>query len=195
MARKKRKITFHYLKISEDNLDVSEIYNNLIDAILNLEKPQRKIEHSSNKFYLLDTCETIEAKKKIVFKSASYNFRPKLINNVTITERESPKELSEGERQKTHIVTKSNNNEILIIAEKAYLGVNINQVIRYLNHFIYLLDMDETFIFYYETIAKDNFIEEIENLDRVTYADVIVDKQMLGSEALNFSDRINEGNF
>lgn len=192
MARKKRKITFHYLKINNEELNIIDVYNNLVTAIVRLGKPDRKIEQGFHKFYLIDSCENIRLKKKIVFKNASYNFRPKLIDNITISERDSPKELGEGERQKTHIITKIVDEEILLIAEKSFYGVNINQIIKYLNHFTYLLDLDENFTFYYETIAKDNFIEEIENLERITYADVIVDKQLLGSEALNFSSRINE---
>lgn len=192
MARKKRKICFHYLKINDENMDVNETFNNLLSKIKDLDKPSRKIEQGHNRFYLLDNLETIRDKNKIIFKNAAYNFRPKLIDNVTIAERDSPKQLGEGERQKTHIITKTIKGEVLIVIEKSHFGVSINNFIRYLNHFSNLLELENNFSFFYETLAKDDFLEEIDRLERITYADVMVDKQMLGSDALNFSERTTE---
>jgi len=194
MPRKKRKICFHYLKVNNEDIDVNTVFTNLLAKINDLDKPHRKIEHGHNRFYLLDNYEVINSKKMILFKNAAYNFRPKLIDNITITERDSPKQLGEGERQKTHILSKNINGEILILIEKSHFGVSINNFIRYLNHFIYLLELEDNFRFYFETLAKDNFLEEVERLERVTYADVTVDKQLLGSDALNFSDRTTEVN-
>ena len=39
---------------------------------------------------------------------------------------------------------------------------------------------------------KDDFLDEIGHLSRVTCADIFVDKQLLGSEALDYSNRINQ---
>lgn len=166
----------------------------MLDKIDQLDKPSRKIEQGHNRFYLLDNRSFSNGKNKITFKNAAYNFRPKLIDNVTITERDSPKQLGEGERQKTHLITKNINGEILIIIEKAHFGVSINSFVKYLNHFTNLLEIEDNFLFIYETLAKDDFLDEINRLQRVTYADVIVDKQLLGSDALNFSDRTAEVN-
>ena len=194
MPRKRRKICFHYLKINDENVDVIETFNNLLMKIEELDKPDRKIEQGHNRFYLLDSRSITSGKNKITFKNAAYNFRPKLIDNVTIAERDSPKQLGEGERQKTHIITKPLNGEVLIVIEKSHFGVSINNFIKYLNHFINLLELEDNFRFYFETLAKDNFLDEIDKLQRITYADVIVDKQLLGSDALNFSDRTTEVN-
>ena len=51
------------------------------------------------------------------------------------------------------------------------------------------LELESPIRFDFETIAKDNFLEEIENLSRVVSADVYVDKQLLGSEVLDYSER------
>ena len=44
--------------------------------------------------------------------------------------------------------------------------------------------------FRFNMIPRDDFREVLENMQRVTFAEVFIDKQILGGDALNFSDRI-----
>lgn len=190
--RKKRKIGFYYLTLLSGN-DVSEKLNLTLSHISNLQNIQRKINITGNKFGLLDSVNTFaeNTRHQIVFKSAVHSFRPPLLSSLTVDERDSPKEIEEGEVERTHIVTKATNGDVILVLEKFLGSININQFIKYLNHFSPPLESDNHYKFGYEIIAKDDFLEEIANLTRVTCAEVYVDKQLLGSESLNYSERIS----
>lgn len=97
--------------------------------------------------------------------------------------------MEEGETQKTHLITKAINGDLIIILEKHQAGMTIQQIKSYLNFFASFLEVETQISFDFETIAKDNFLEEIESLSRVVSADVYVDKQLLGSEVLDYSER------
>jgi hypothetical protein len=197
MARKKRKIGFYYLTvINNGDLTILESYNKILKFIERKIKNERKQDLGNNKFCLLDKIkfDSGDEVSKLVFKSAKHNFRPNLIHKDTAEERDSPKQKEEGEIQKTHVVTKGKNGDLIFILEKHLNGLNINQVINYLNHFSKLKSKEKPMLFNFETIVKDDFLEEIDNLSRVICANIHVDKQLLGSEALNYSNRIDQAN-
>lgn len=190
--RKKRKIGFYYLKLQIGD-NINEKLNLTLSYIIGLEKINRKTNISGNKFGFLNSINTFnqDTRHQIIFKSAVHSFRPPLLNSLTVDERESPKEIEEGETEITHIVTKATNGDVIIVLEKFLGSININQFIKYLNHFALLAETENEFMFGYDIIAKDDFLEEVENLTRVTCAEVYIDKQMLGSESLNYSERIS----
>jgi hypothetical protein len=194
MPRKKRKIGFYYLTVSNKEITASEAFNQVINHINELERANRRLNLGNNKFCLLDDFQHFQQNKrsKILFKSATHSFRPNLIHRETITERESPKQLQEGETQKTHLVTKSINGELVFLMEKHLNGIGANQFIKYLNHFLEQIETEIPFLFSFEIMVKDNFLDEIELLNRVTCAEVFIDKQLLGSDALDYSNRINQ---
>lgn len=190
--RKKRKIGFYYLTLLSGN-NISEKLNLTLSYINSLEKIDRKTDLSGNKFGFLNSINTFneDTRHQIIFKSAVHSFRPPLLNSLTVDERESPKEIEEGETEVTHIVTKAINGDVILVLEKFLGSININQFVKYLNRFASQMEIGNHFKFGYDIIAKDDFLEEVENLSRVTCAEVYIDKQMLGSESLNYSERIN----
>lgn len=160
--------------------------------IFNKEKIDRKYEFDSSKFCILEQFQKYGSStvSKIIFKSAMHGFRPNLIHSETIEERSNPKYIKEGEIEHTHILSRLIDNNILILLEKHQSGISIKQFITYLNN--YTSDcFDDGGEFSYSIEMKDNFLEEIAKLDRVSSAEIIVDKQILGGEALNFSTRTN----
>ena len=191
MATKTRKIGFYYLTLVSGELSISDALNQTLNYINNLQKVDRNRTIKNPKFGFLDTINsnTGNTKHKLIFKSASHSFRPPLVHRDTIAERESPKSMEEGETQKTHLITKAINGDVIVILEKHQQGLTINQIKYYLNYFAMFLELESPIRFDFETIAKDNFLEEIENLSRVVSADVYVDKQLLGSEVLDYSER------
>jgi|SRR5690606_203099 len=193
MATKIRKIGFYYLTLISGDTTIETALKQTLNYIENLSKVDRNRTIKSPKFGFLDTINsnTQNTIHKIIFKSASHSFRPPLVHRDTIAERESPKSMEEGETQKTHLVTKAINGDVIILLEKHQAGLNMNQIKKYLNYFAMFLDVETQIRFDFETIAKDNFLEEIDNLSRVVSADVYVDKQLLGSEVLNYSERTN----
>ncbi|TJY37692.1 hypothetical protein [Pontimicrobium aquaticum] len=191
MTTKSRKIGFYYLTLISGNTTIDNALNETLNYIDNLSKVDRNRTIKSPKFGFLDNINSNSqrTKHKIVFKSASHSFRPPLVHRDTIAERESPKSMEEGETQKTHLVTKAINGDVIVLLEKHQAGLNMNQIKNYLNYFAMTLDVETQIRFDFETIAKDNFLEEVENLSRVVSADVYVDKQLLGSEVLDYSER------
>lgn len=193
MPRKKRKIGFYYLSVNEGNELVSS-YNEVINYINSLQKQARTHDLGNNKFCFLESYETNanQSINKMILKCAKHSYRPNLVHRDTIIERENPKQLQEGEIEKSHIVMKIAEDTISIILDKHFGGVTIRQFVNYLNRFSHNLESEIPIRFGFEIVVKENFLEEIENLHRVTCADVVVDKQLLGSDALNYSNRINQ---
>lgn len=191
--KKKRKIGFYYLTLNSSDFNIQDVFVKLIDTIISNDKAERKENLNGDKFCLLDYFKKFTANNRchLVFKSATHSFRPPLLDSETATERDNPKRLQEGERHKTHIISKAINGDLILIVEKGKDTLNMNQIVSYLNHFLPLLDLDVHLRFGYEIIAKDNFLEEVKNLNRVLCADVFVDKQLLGSQSLNYSERLN----
>ncbi|PCI03616.1 MAG: hypothetical protein COB81_03775 [Flavobacteriaceae bacterium] len=193
MVRKIRKIGFYYLTLEEGDLSVLDSLNLVLDYIDGLPNTDRKRVVSGPKFGLLHSIRSFNRKTRhqLIFKSAIRNFRPPLLDSLTVSERDSPKRIEEGELQKTHFVTKVVGGDVIIILEKFLGCISIKQAIKYLNHFARLLDLDDRIKFGFETIAKDNFLEEINGMARVTCADVYVDKQLLAGDVLDYSERIS----
>ncbi len=195
MATKKRKIGFYYLTLTlnENDIEIQDALNQVLIHINNLNKVDRKKTLTGKKFGLLDNINSNRerTKHKLLFKSATHSFRPPLIDKTTANERVSPKTINEGEIHKTHITTKTINGDIIIVLEKHLNAMTINQIIDYLNYYALQLEDENQFTFSSEIIVKDDFLEEIDDLSRVVCADVYVDKQVLGGDALNFSERIN----
>lgn len=191
MATKTRKIGFYYLTLVSGEIPINDALSQTLDSISNLEKVDRKQIIREPKFGFIDIINSNNGNTihKLMFKSASHSFRPPLVHRDTVQERESPKSMEEGETQKTHLITKAINGDVIIVLEKHQNGLTIEQVKNYLNKFASELELENRIKFDYEAIAKDNFLEEIENLTRVISADVYADKQLLGSDSLNYSER------
>jgi hypothetical protein len=146
-----------------------------------------KIEESSNK-------SRIEIYG--FFKSARNKFRPNLVNRRTGIERPNPKLLAEGDIEKTHFVIVLDNslNEVYFVHEFNFHGLTINNVIDYFRFFAkeYATEnkLPKNYTLKHQIIPKSGFIEALKSMGRVKVADVYIDKQLLGSEALNLSNRI-----
>lgn len=192
MSTKSRKIGFFYLT-AQPNINVAESIKILLTEIANIPKEVRKFELGSNKFMLLDsyTLTNNGLKSKILVKSATHSYRPNLLHRDTVEERENPKLLEEGDSEKTHIAMKFIGSRVCFILEKKQAGINIRQLINYLNNYSHNRNEGSGVTYGYETVVKENFLEEIERLSRVVSTQVVVDKQLLGSDALNFSDNID----
>ena len=164
-------------------------------------KTARFFDLSGGKFMFLETLSKtdLESGKVLVsgvFKSARNQFRPNLINKTNGTERENPKLMTEGDIEKTHfaILIDRNRSEVFYLMEYNYHGVTVNNFIAYLKHFNRLISREEdtpvNFVIQYNTIPKDNFIQALRALNSVKIAEVTMDKTLLGSSALNFSNRL-----
>jgi hypothetical protein len=172
----------------------------LLLRIKNRAKLNRFFELEGRKFMFIETLiiQKNESDTLItgMFKSARYQFRPKLINKINGSERDNPKLISEGDIIKTHftILISKSHNEVFHLLEYNYFGITMKNFIDYLSHFNKKIFKDEAknnnLIFQYNIIPKDDFIESLRSIKSVKLAEVTIDKQFLGDSALNFSNRL-----
>jgi len=155
---------------------------------------ERQYDLYNNKFCRLDSVEEQGSMLKIVFLSATNKYRAPLIDRQSGEQRDNPKLISEGERVKTHVVMRFRPNDVLMIVEQGVGTMKVQQIVNYLNQFSssyhQTLEQERTYSLGFDIIAKDNFMHELQSLTRVIEGELFVDKQILGSQALNFSSRI-----
>ena len=173
----------------------------VLDYISNItDNRNRYYELKSGKFCFIDSIskESIDENVTLykgVCKSARNEFRPNLINKKTGTERKNPKELSEGDIELTHFLIKISkfDKEAYLLLERNHNGVSHLNFTNYINEFTtkYLKQNGQAkdFSIIRMDVLTNNFLTELERLNRTVQAEVYFDKQLLGSEALNFSER------
>src|SRR5690554_265456 len=197
-------LTKHYwgknIPDKEKTMPFTEIYD-VILYIKKLAKKNKIRDLKGDKFCFLENFKIEsdpEAKKMVIYgfiKSARNQFRPNLINKKTGAERPNPKLLTEDDIQKTHfaILIDENYDEVYFIHQHNYYGVTINNILDYFKYFSkeYAKKIDGAlnFTLKYYIIPKDDFLEALNAMSRVKIADVYINKQILGSESLNLSNR------
>ncbi|MBI9069954.1 MAG: hypothetical protein JEY94_00050 [Melioribacteraceae bacterium] len=199
MSTSKRKIGFYSIKIERQtnessNID-SKVISTLIKEINKLDENERIYDiKKSNKFHFLNSQTKNKNIINIVFASAKYHHRPPLIDKDTGDRRDNPKSLTEGELESTHISLKILDDEIVVLMEERQVGVAIGSFVSYLKIYINrLLKTKKTsYTLSYSVIPKGNFLEELEKLKRIRLGNIYVEKQLLGSEYLNYSNRLEQ---
>lgn len=202
MSVTKRKIGFYSLSVTQISDNNREIINPLIirevfSYIMSLDRTQRVNDLAKNhKFHLLDYSSELGNIQQLIFKSSKYHHRPPLIDKDTTEERDNPKTLTEGESERTHAVLKYFDNEAILIKEDRMHGITIKNIVYYLNKFLWLMMHNNATTFNhvinFSVIPKDDFFQELNNLSRVVVGEVHIDRQILGSDFLNFASRIEE---
>jgi len=196
----KRKVGFYYLSLvnNENSLPIDEELCRLIKFIEAQTKKVRKQDISDDKFCLLDSSDFTEDDSilSLLFKSANHSYRAPLLNKNTIEERENPKTLDEGERKKTHLIVKFKDGDAIVFLETFGGALSLKQISEYLNHFIRYYNETHKrnkllFHFGFSLIPRDDFREVLDSMQRVVCASVYIEKQILGSSALKFSERTN----
>ena len=211
MSTKDVKITFHTLiqrmwgqnNVIGNNEQPFFLVGKVLDYIGNIkskDKMQKFYDLRDKKFCFIDfvyktDIDETDVVYSGVFKSARSDFRPNLINKRTGNERKNPKGISEGDIEKTHFLVKlsKRDNEVYLFMEKNFMGVSptvfVNYITRFTNSYLQHIDEKRNFSIQKTDIMMNNFLTEVERLSRTITAEVYFDKKLLGSEALNFSNR------
>lgn len=197
----KRKIGFYYLflKLNDLELSVEDNLNLLLDYLQNKSLVKRKQDMTNDKFAFIDRYElnTEEPNHllKILFKSAKHSYRAPLLDKNTMQVRDNPKTMSEGEQMKTHVLIKYKDGDAILFLETGNNMLTCANIVEYLNKMLSFynaqFNQEEEKIqggFCFDMIPRDDFREVLANMDRVVCAEVYVDKQILGSDMLNFSN-------
>lgn len=202
-----RKVGFFYLTLiprrnSKKTVSTCEYIQTLFRFINAQSKKARKVNLNKEKFCFIESHENSITPNtvKIVFKSARHSYRSPLVDKRTLNERKNPKSMDEGERTKTHCVINYNRDvlngtdEVLLIMERSREGLSAAQFVIYLKQMIIYYEKTKlknlSHTVNYQIVAKDNFEEELERLKRVKIATLHVSKKILGSESLNYSNKI-----
>lgn len=129
---------------------------------------------------------------KIVFKSCKYNHSPDYMSSADGSERPTDKQLYEGDKELTHMCMRIDGNEAFTIFEERRNGVTMGGVIKYFNKLLhsFLAQEGETNNFYLwaNIIPPDDFLTALEAADRVSVAELFVEKKVLGSHYLGLMD-------
>ncbi|MBY0487833.1 MAG: hypothetical protein K2P85_11700 [Flavobacteriaceae bacterium] len=201
-----KKITYHIYNLYE-GLNIENSFEDFdfpdfANFLNSLNDEDRKMPISDKKFCALDFIETIEpryfqGRQKCYFgmiKSASFGTKKNLIDSVTNTERENPKQLTEGEKEENYFVLAfKDNSEFEIIMQNTHLGITSNHFKNYLDKFIYrylsVKQIEQEFNTEIGDIIIDDPNELIAQLDRIIECKVYMDKEVLGSQFLGLSNR------
>ena len=197
----KRKIGFYYLFLKRNDLELSveENLNLLLYFLQNKSFVERKQDMQNDRFVFIDNYESNTEEPnhllKILFKSAKHSYRAPLLDKNTVQVRDNPKTMSEGEQMKTHALIKYKDDDAILFLETGSNMLTCANIVEYLNKMLSYYNaqfsIEERKIqgrFDFNMIPCDNFREVLNKMNRVVCAEVYIDKQILGSDILNFSN-------
>lgn len=133
---------------------------------------------------------------KLCFESARNEFRPKIIDKLSGEKKNNPRQKYESDINKSHIIIRIDKaqEEVFVFLEKNHFGITLGSFVNYINAFTRMYyekkKQKKEFSIIYFDIKNNNFITELESSQRMTVADVYIDKQLLGEKSLNFSRRM-----
>lgn len=200
MKDTKRKIGFFYLflKDGEELRPLHEELSKLLRYINGQSRRAKKRDISDDRFCFLDIHEFVEDGNllKILFKSAKHSYRAPLLNKNTVEERENPKTIEEGEQIKTHLLLKFTGGDTIVFLETFRGALSLKIVTDYLNEWITIYNANHRREkirgkFTFDMIPRDDFREVLDNMQRVICASIFIEKRILGSDSLNFSEMTN----
>lgn len=198
----KRKISYNYLflKMGEFEQPIENALSTILNYIISKEKVDRKQDVNNEKIAFLDNINYDTTSEyhtmQILFKSAKHSYRAPLLDKNTVESRENPKTMSEGEQMKTHVLVKFKDGDAIIFLETGSNMLTCGNIVNYLNQALlsynsqFREDDEQRLLgkFSFAMIARDDFQEILQGMDRVLCAEIFIDKSVLGSEVLNFSN-------
>ena len=129
---------------------------------------------------------------KIVFKSCKYNHSPDYMSSTDGSERPTDKQLYEGDKELTHMCMRIDGNEAFTIFEDRRNGVTMGGVVKYFNKLLHTFlaqeGITDNFYLWASIIPPEDFLTALEAADRVSVAELVVEKKVLGSKYLGLMD-------
>ncbi len=143
---------------------------------------------TTDRWYGFDSINAIAEGWKVVLANCKYNYRPNLIDINNRTERQSPKNNSEGDKEKTHVLIKS---DAAIFFEQRRNGTGafiFNKLLKAAwKRIKNTIDNDITSIEIVQEI-DNNFLQIIREANRIKGIKVVAESHIVGSDFLNFSN-------
>lgn len=161
----------------------------LVDLVTALDTNFIYDDSKTNKFWRLDTKERSNNIFKLIYKSGKYNHSPNYISRLNGQERLFDKDLDEGECEKTHIVIDTNTSSLIIESRRS--GISAFSIVKYINSFIKDRNLDFNKIKVVKEL-KEDFLSNIQALDRIQSVELFVEKEIIGSDYLNLIEPTTE---
>lgn len=200
MSTQKRKISywsFDFMSGNEPCFD-PDVFCRFMEYLQGIETQRLlyKVEKQNKAIVLGSICE--ENRQgihlyKVIFKSCKYNHSPDYMSSVDGSERPTEKRLSEGERELTHMCFRIDANEAYAIFEERRNGVSVGSVVNYLNRFLKDFidesdDLEDNFYIWSSIIPPDDFMTALGQMNRISSAELFVQKRILGTGYLELMD-------
>jgi len=183
MSISKRKVTRYAVRVigkTDEEERPSALIKEVLKAVMRGPKEERRIDDTAhNRFHLLDAYNERSSNGVGYFKSAKYHHRPPLISRLTLDERDNPKELEEGEAEKTHFAIGYGNKEALLLLESKAGGVSIGTFIQYLNKHLSRLISDGDNFIVYDLYVTGKFLDKLKEMSRATLAEMYTTSEVI----------------
>lgn len=199
MSLQKRKIAYYSIAFinGDDKFFDAQLFYDFLKYVNTISGSDRIFNDTINKKATDFDAIRFETKEglslvKVAFKSCKYQHSPDYMSSVDGSERASDKQLVEGEKELTHMCVSIKTDEAYTIFEQRKNGVSIGAVIKYLNSLLhkFLSDraQEEHFSLFAYLIPPKDFLDLLNDAERILRAEIFVEKEVLGSGYLNFMD-------
>ena len=199
MSVQRRKLSYWSIEFAsgdEHHFD-SQLFCRFLNYVDNLSEEDKLFrDEKNNKAVALSSIRD-ERKQglrlfKIIFKSCKYNHSPDYMSSTDGSERPTDKRLDEGDKELTHMCMRIDGSEAYTVFEECRNGVTMGGVIKYFNKllhgFLVQEDIEETFYLWASIIPPDDFMTALRAAERISVAQLFVEKRVLGSGYLNLMD-------
>ena len=108
------------------------------------------------------------------------------------SERPTEKQLHEGDKEVTHFCMRIDTQDVMCVVEERRNGVLFGTAIRYLNEMLreYLSQVgrEEGIFLMGSMVPSQDFLSALNSTERITVAELFVDKEVMGTGYLGFLD-------
>lgn len=192
MITSKRKISYFTLELIEENeVIIKDFITALVKDICSKDKKERKYNISKERFCFLQKADIDDDIIKCLFISAKHGTRLPLINKENLETRDNPKTKQEGEEEHTHLILKTTPEDCFVLLENGRELLQMKNICEYFNAMYKKYNGVKLNHLSFSIIPSDSFEETLnKKITRLSLGEIYIDKQLLGQESLNFSNRI-----
>lgn len=200
MSSIKRKVNFYSFSflefLNKENYEIwnAKLFDIILDFIISLPLSERILKDESiKKSYYLSFIERNDKVRCIQFKSCKFGHCPPIMDSDTGDERNTDKELNEGDQELTHLAVRLDDNEGFCVLESRRTGLSISKIISYINEKIMLYlkefphkdDKNYRIHLIYSIVPINDFDKALGDMSKLKIANIYVNKESIGSELNN----------
>lgn len=197
MSSQKRKISYWGVEFlrGDDVFFDKEIFLRFLEYCRSLSSQQSLIKDSrQNKAISIEAIRIREHRGtivcEIILKSCKFNHSPDYMSSLDGTERPTDKSLDEGEKEKTHMCMRVDDEEAYTVFEDRRTGVGLGPAINYFNHLLKQFvaqdeQLEDDFSITASIIPPEDFLSVLESAQKINIAELFVERELTGSEFLN----------